>query len=76
MTSDISSELRTRSLKIIRKIIESENKSKDSGTRPSAEWETEDWEAYSIQIKERQDMLNELKVVDLLCRIIEKETKR
>ena len=72
MTSDISSELRTSSLRIIRNIIESENKNK-SETRPSSEWDTPDWSAYGIQIKESQEMLNKLEVVGLLCRIIEKE---
>lgn len=75
VTSDISSELRTSSLTIIRKIIESENKN-ESVSGPSSEWETDDWDRYAPQIREAQDMLNRLHVVDLLCRIIEKETKR
>ena len=75
VTSDIPSELRTSSLTIIRKIIESENKNKNE-TRPSSEWDTSDYEQYAHQIKEAQDMLNRLQVVGLLCRIIEKETKR
>ena len=50
VTSDISSELRTSSLTIIRKIIESENKSDQPG--PSSEWDTEHWAAYEDQIGE------------------------
>jgi hypothetical protein len=67
--------LRTCSLNIIRKIIESENKG-DHGKANASEWETEDWDAYKDQIVEQQDMLNKLEVVGLLCRIITKETNR
>ena len=75
ITSSISSDLRTSSLNIVRKIIESENKG-DHGKANASEWETEDWEQYKDQIVEQQDMLNSLSVVGLLCRIITKETKR
>lgn len=74
VTSSIPSELRTSSLTIIRKIIESENKG-ETGTN-SAYWDTDDWCSYEDQIIERQTMLNELGVVSLLCRIIAKENKR
>ena len=50
VTSDISSELRTMSLRIIRNIVESENKNNE--TRNSSEWDTEDWDAYAVQIEE------------------------
>ena len=73
VTSDISVELRTSSLTIIRKIIESENKKVNT---PAAKWESEDWDSYAHQIKEAQDMLNKLDVVSLLCRLIQKEKKR
>lgn len=43
VTSDIPSDLRNCSLKIIRKIIESENK---GTTTSAAEWESEDWISY------------------------------
>jgi len=47
VTSDVPCQLRTQSLKIIRKVIESENK---QSTLPAKDWETEDWEAYKVQI--------------------------
>ena len=74
VTSSISSELRTSSLTIIRKIVESENKG-ETGTN-SSQWDTDDWSSYEDQIVERQTMLNELGVVPLICRIISKENKR
>ena len=45
ITSSVSSELRTSSLNIIRKIIESENQT-DHGKANASEWETEDWNAF------------------------------
>ena len=72
--SSIPSELRTSSLTIIRKIIESENKGETSTN--ASQWDTEDWNSYEDQIIERQTMLNELGVVSLLCRIVSKESKR
>ena len=45
ITSSVSSELRTSSLNIIRKIIESENQT-DHGKANASEWETEDWSAF------------------------------
>ena len=74
VTSSVPSELRTSSLTIIRKIIESENKA-ETGTN-SSQWDTEDWSSYAEQILERQTMLNNLGVVTLLCRVIAKESKR
>ena len=62
------------SLRIIRNIVESENKNNE--TRNSSEWDTEDWDAYAVQIEEAQNMLNNLNVVGLLCRIIVKESNR
>lgn len=47
VTSDIPTELRTHSLRIIRKVIESENK----GTTESADkWDTGDWLAFKERI--------------------------
>jgi len=43
VTSDIPTELRTQSLKIIRKVVESENKNMDTS---ASQWETNDWLAY------------------------------
>lgn len=74
VSSSIPADLRTSSLSIIRKIIESENKSATSTN--SSQWDTDDWSNYEDQIVERQTMLNNLGVVKLLCRIISKETKR
>ena len=75
ITSSIPSELRTSSLVILRKIIESENKQNDVAGS-SAHWDTDDWVSFAPQIQERQTMLNNLGIVPLLCRIITKETKR
>ena len=74
ITSSIPSELRTSSLVILRKIIESENKGETSTN--SSQWDTDDWINYEDQIIERQMMLNKLGVVNLLCRILSKESKR
>ena len=56
VTSSIPAELRTSSLSIIRKIIESENKGAQS--TDSSQWDTDDWNNYEDQIVERQTMLN------------------
>lgn len=74
ITSTIPTELRTSSLTILRKIIESENKN-ESATN-SSQWDTEDWSAYQGQILERQMMLNNLGIVKVLCNILTKESKR
>ena len=58
---------------IIRKIIESENKTTSTN---SSEWDTDDWSSFEAQIKERQNMLNKLGVVGLLCRVVTKEVKK
>jgi hypothetical protein len=47
ITSDIPTSLKTQSLKIIRKVIESENK---SVTSSAMEWENEDFRPYKVQI--------------------------
>jgi len=54
-------------LKILRKVIEMENQEM---TTPAADWETDDWLRYKEQIEERQELLAELDVVGLVCRII------
>jgi hypothetical protein len=48
--SEIEKDLRKTSLKILRKIVEMENK--DLNT-PSAYWDTDDWDKYKHQILER-----------------------
>ena len=73
ITSDIPTTLKTQSLKIIRKVIESENK---AVTSSAMEWENEDFRPYKVQIYDAQNMLIKMDLVALLCRIISKETKR
>ncbi len=53
--------------KILRKVIEMENV---QNTKPAADWETEDWANYAEAIEERQELLAELDVVGLLCRVV------
>lgn len=48
--SGIEKDIRQISLKVLRKIIEMENKDL---TTPAAEWESEDWDKYEYQIVER-----------------------
>jgi hypothetical protein len=71
VTSEIDSDLRRTSLKILRKIIEMENKDL---TTPAAEWDTDDWSKYEYQIQERQHMMTDLGMVKLICRVISNET--
>lgn len=49
VTSDIPTSLRTQSLKIIRKVIESENK---NCTTSALEWDTEDYLPFKILIQD------------------------
>jgi hypothetical protein len=69
--SEIEPELRKTALKILRKIIEMENKDL---TTPAAEWDSDDWSKYEFQIKERQDMMTSLGMVKLICRVISNES--
>lgn len=71
MQSEIDKDLRKTALKILRKIIEMENKDL---TTPSAYWDTEDWDKYEYQIKERQDMMCDLDMIKLICNVISNET--
>jgi hypothetical protein len=59
--------MQVMALKSFRKIIEVENKSKST---PAAEWDTDDWSEFEREIKIKQNLLNELEFVGLLCRII------
>ena len=69
--SEIDKDLRKTALKILRKIIEMENK---DFTTPSAEWDTDDWIKYEFQIVERQEMMCDLDMVKLVCNVISNET--
>lgn len=73
ITSDIPTKLRTQSLKIVRKVIESENK---SSTLSAAEWESEDWMPYKENILQAQNMLSGMKLITLICRVIAYEKSR
>jgi|TARA_B110001450_G_C17452302_1_gene412557 hypothetical protein len=48
ISSSIDKDLRIVCLKVIRKVVELENKKLDT---PSSEWESEDWSNYAIEIK-------------------------
>lgn len=66
----IDENLLSFSMKILRKIIEVEvAKNKD----PAADWETEAWEKVAENIEEKQEMLAELDVVGLICRILSQD---
>lgn len=49
VTSDIPTPLRTQSLKIIRKVIESENK---NCTTSAMEWSNDDWAPFKVLIED------------------------
>jgi hypothetical protein len=70
--SDIDKNLRTVCLKVIRKVVEQENK---GATQPAFKWETEDWAIYRVQIKQQQMILISLGVIDLICDLISYEPK-
>jgi hypothetical protein len=69
--SEIDKDLRKTALKILRKIIEMENKDL---TTPAAEWDTDDWSKYEYQIVERQNMMCDLDMVKLICNVISNES--
>lgn len=60
-------------MKIIRKVIESENK---NCTTSAIEWDNDDYTPFKVQIADAQNMLIKMDLVKLLCRIISMETKR
>mmetsp|Transcript_11845 Transcript_11845/g.18239 ORF Transcript_11845/g.18239 Transcript_11845/m.18239 type:complete len:143 (-) Transcript_11845:2779-3207(-) len=66
--SDIDSSLRIICLKVIRKVIEMENKQADN--KPSSEWDSDDWSMFEEEIVQKQNMLIGLGVVKLLCNLI------
>jgi len=73
INSDIDKNLRIVCLKVIRKVVELENKG--DNTTPAAEWESEDWANFKDEIKGAQHMLRELGVIRLVCDLIAYEQK-
>jgi hypothetical protein len=71
--TDIEPSLRIICLKVIRKVIELENKSL---TTPASTWESDDWSLFENEIKEKQHMLIDLGVIRLICNLIAYEQKR
>ena len=65
--TDIEPNLRIICLKVIRKVIEMENKSK---TTPASTWYQDDWSKFENEIIEKQYMLIKLGVIRLLCNLI------
>jgi len=65
--TDIEPNLRIICLKVIRKVIEMENKSK---TTPASTWDQDDWSKFENEIIEKQYMLIKLGVIRLLCNLI------
>lgn len=70
--SDIDKNLRIVCLKIIRKCIEMEC---PGATKPASQWEVDDWGKYRDEIRKKQTMLIDLKVIPLLCNLIAFEPK-
>lgn len=70
--SDIDKNLRIVCLKVIRKVVELENKNL---TTPAFKWESEDWHNFRAEIKEQQTMLINLDVVRLIGNLIAYEQK-
>ena len=60
-------------LRILRKIVEVENK---SVTTPAVQWETSDYSDYIFNIENRQNDLAELDVVSLLIRLFNEYTNK
>lgn len=74
ISSSIEKNLRIVCLKVIRKVVEMENK-KNPNKLPASQWDSDDWSNYSQDIKEQQTMLIKLKVVNLIADLISFETK-
>ena len=73
INSDIDKNLRIVCLKVIRKVVELENKGAEGS--PAAEWESEDWANFRDEIRKQQDMLRGLGVIRLVCDLIAYEQK-
>jgi hypothetical protein len=52
--SDIDPNLRIICLKVMRKVIEMEN---PASVKPASEWESDDWEKFTEEVKVKQNML-------------------
>ena len=65
-----SPEITITGLKILRKIIEFENKEVLEEHKPCFEWEAEDWEDYKEIVIKRQNQLVELEIIAVLGRVI------
>jgi len=63
----LSKDLQLAGIKLLRKIVEVENKEK---VNPAADWDTEDWVAYKRIIKMKQDSLVDRGCVAFLCKHI------
>lgn len=63
-------EMTITGLKILRKIIEFENKEVLDSHKPCYEWEAEDWEDYKELVVKRQDQLVELGLIAVLGKLI------
>lgn len=70
--SNIDKNLRIVCLKILRKVVELEVK---GTTAPACEWDAADWSLYRPQVKQQQEILIKLGVVDLICNLIAFEPK-
>ena len=71
ISSSIEKNLRIVCLKVIRKVVELENKKMQT---PASTWESEDWCNFAQEIKEQQAMLIKLGVVNLIADLISQET--
>ena len=71
--SDIEPQLRIICLKVIRQVIELENKKSDEA---AIYWNPEDYEIFAHEIEEKQKMLIDLGVVHLICNLIDKESQK
>jgi len=65
--TDIEPNLRIICLKVIRKVIELENKKL---TTPSSTWMADDWSSFEEEIVQKQEILVDLGVIRLLCNLI------
>jgi len=62
---DLPKDLHLQGLKILRKIVEIGNS--DCHT-PAADWETEDWIKFALQIETKQNLMVELGCVEFACK--------
>jgi hypothetical protein len=67
ISSDIDKILRIACLKVIRKVVELENK---NSLTPASTWDSEDWINFKAEIRSKQMMLLKLGVVKLVCNLV------